>query len=228
MVEESIPLKQCSRKEKCINPLGSWLPATAEYFHRHKGRKDGLTNICQVCNRQHVKNWRDENPEQHRASSKRWRIEHPEEARALTMQWLENNPARRAQIRMKSQRKHRLSRNAKERIRRLNNLDRYKARKRAYIEAHPEQLRAQSGRRRARQRGAIGSYNHHDIAILLISQKGLCWWCGKLLDDHYQVDHRIPLARGGSNTPENLVLACEYCNKSRGAKLPQEWGGRLL
>lgn len=41
----NVPLKQCSRKEKCVNPLGSWLPATLEYFER---RGDGLRGTCRV------------------------------------------------------------------------------------------------------------------------------------------------------------------------------------
>jgi 5-methylcytosine-specific restriction endonuclease McrA len=31
------------------------------------------------------------------------------------------------------------------------------------------------------------------------------------------VDHRIPRSRGGQNDPDNLVLSCERCNKSKGA-----------
>ena len=30
------------------------------------------------------------------------------------------------------------------------------------------------------------------------------------------VDHVIPLARGGSNADDNLVLACDPCNKEKG------------
>jgi 5-methylcytosine-specific restriction endonuclease McrA len=41
----------------------------------------------------------------------------------------------------------------------------------------------------------------------------------------------IPLDRGGSNGPENIVIACPECNHSKHNKLPHEWngsGGRLL
>src|SRR5689334_15709466 len=49
MTDSSIPLKQCSRKERCVNPEGCWLPATNEYFHNSKKVKCGLTSMCKHC-----------------------------------------------------------------------------------------------------------------------------------------------------------------------------------
>lgn len=49
MSDDSIPLKQCSRKDKCCNPLGCWLPATTEYFMRHATGRDGLRGRCRCC-----------------------------------------------------------------------------------------------------------------------------------------------------------------------------------
>jgi 5-methylcytosine-specific restriction endonuclease McrA len=45
-----------------------------------------------------------------------------------------------------------------------------------------------------------------------------------------QVDHFLPLSRGGSDTKDNLVAACAPCNKAKGDQLPAEFmagrGGR--
>ncbi|WP_375338946.1 HNH endonuclease [Ancylothrix sp. D3o] len=47
-----------------------------------------------------------------------------------------------------------------------------------------------------------------------------CWWCCECLpENQLTLDHLIPKSRGGSNSPENLRLACEKCNKSRGNSL---------
>ena len=37
----------------------------------------------------------------------------------------------------------------------------------------------------------------------------------------------IPLAKGGSNGPENIVIACAPCNLKKNAKLPHEFSDRL-
>lgn len=38
-----------------------------------------------------------------------------------------------------------------------------------------------------------------------------------------EFDHRKPISRGGSNTSRNLVLACQTCNVSKGARTLPEW-----
>lgn len=45
----SIPLKQCSRKELCLHPEGSVLPATTDYFSPDNRKLDGLMPTCKVC-----------------------------------------------------------------------------------------------------------------------------------------------------------------------------------
>ena len=46
-----------------------------------------------------------------------------------------------------------------------------------------------------------------------------------------QVDHAIPVARGGSNDMENLDLICPRCNQEKGDKIPEEyivWNARSV
>jgi hypothetical protein len=49
-----------------------------------------------------------------------------------------------------------------------------------------------------------------------------CQYCGAT-DLPMDVDHVIPLTRGGSNHDSNLVAACYSCNRSKSDKLPEEW-----
>lgn len=50
-----------------------------------------------------------------------------------------------------------------------------------------------------------------------------CVFCGS--SDGLTTDHLIPQSRGGDDTADNLVLSCQSCNASRGAKGIFEWLG---
>jgi len=49
-----------------------------------------------------------------------------------------------------------------------------------------------------------------------------CIYCGKK-SAKYHVDHKNPIAKGGSNRKSNLVIACSDCNSSKGDKRMPEW-----
>jgi 5-methylcytosine-specific restriction endonuclease McrA len=60
------------------------------------------------------------------------------------------------------------------------------------------------------------------VKIRELRKATTCHWCGTGLDA-VTIDHVIPIARGGSHTPDNLVAACLRCNSSKRERLPQEW-----
>jgi 5-methylcytosine-specific restriction endonuclease McrA len=41
------------------------------------------------------------------------------------------------------------------------------------------------------------------------------------------IDHVLPRSRGGRNTWENTVAACDTCNRRKGHRTPGEWGHPL-
>lgn len=45
------------------------------------------------------------------------------------------------------------------------------------------------------------------------SQEWKCGTCKKILDETYEVDHRVALFQGGTNEPENLVALCPHCHR---------------
>jgi len=73
------------------------------------------------------------------------------------------------------------------------------------------QRRVIQNRRRARYLEAEGTYTVQDVMALYESQHGLCAYCTHPLTV-YDVDHKQPLSRGGSNWASNLCLACVPCN----------------
>ncbi|MBD2097328.1 HNH endonuclease [Trichocoleus sp. FACHB-591] len=60
---------------------------------------------------------------------------------------------------------------------------------------------------------------------LIALYESCCWWCGCCLPPKKLTrEHLIPRSRGGSNSLENLRLACFQCNNSRGNSLyPPRW-----
>ena len=78
--------------------------------------------------------------------------------------------------------------------------------------------------RRARKRNAPGCWSADDIFALLEKQDGQCPGCGAEIDfAPFEIDHIMPLARGGSNWPHNLQLLCPTCNRAKGNKTMDEW-----
>jgi 5-methylcytosine-specific restriction endonuclease McrA len=58
---------------------------------------------------------------------------------------------------------------------------------------------------------------------------GICQYTGrKLAPGEGNIDHVVPLSRGGPSTWENCVLAHREVNSRKGDRLPQEIGLRLL
>lgn len=57
--------------------------------------------------------------------------------------------------------------------------------------------------------------------------EGRCAYCAKGLElgtFDACIDHVKPLAKGGNNEDENLVMACRKCNASKHDKTLEEWG----
>ena len=164
--------------------------------------KDGLHSWCKACLRALAKANYD-----------------PERARQLHAV-RQQDPAYRAMKKAASDRWH------------AEHPDRAKAATDAWREAHPDRHRANSragtNRRRARERDAVGTYTAADVLAQHDRQKGRCFWCHEEAGSVYHVDHVTPLALGGSNGPENIVITCPTCNLSKNAKHPMDFAGVLL
>lgn len=65
-----------------------------------------------------------------------------------------------------------------------------------------------------------------------INNSKVCYWCNcKINKDNLNIDHYIPIAKGGEHTLSNLVASCSHCNKTKSAKDPYKFAnsiGRLL
>ncbi|HZP95828.1 MAG TPA: HNH endonuclease signature motif containing protein [Candidatus Limnocylindria bacterium] len=75
-----------------------------------------------------------------------------------------------------------------------------------YHSANPEVGRARSANYRARKLAADGAFTPREWLALVEQHGGACAYCGAA--GPLEADHRIPLARGGSNWIDNILPAC--------------------
>lgn len=104
------------------------------------------------------------------------------------------------------------------------NREAIKAKVKAYRQANPDARRAVKHAERARYRQAGGTFTRADLWSLYVEQDGCCFYCGHAFGvSGYHVEHRTPIVRGGTNSPENLALACPSCNLAKGRKTDDEF-----
>lgn len=202
---------------KTCYTCGKSLPATADYFQRDSQKSDGFRPSCKECrsakrreryandeelrikNRERMAQWVEENPERHKANSRRNYLKNRESRIEYSRQWREENPEK--------YRKH--------------NKDNWKREKTNpdLIEAHNARVR----NRRAKLKGNGGTHTVEELQERIEEQGYMCFYCSHPLEDNYEVDHYVPIAKGGSNDINNLVISCQFCNRSKGDKDPEDF-----
>lgn len=217
MQPEDTVLKRCSkcRQEK---------PATSDFFHRTRGNKSGLVAACKDC------------------LNAKGREKYTETGAAVRRErYLQDISTPEGRERILNQ-----QRIADRKRRRLDPEKARAERRRKYYANHERSLlwsrqhhkvsyarnsvpaRARAARYRARRVAAEGTYSTKDIDAAFKRQAGLCLYCGEPVGNQtgrkpWHADHFIPLARGGTNNPENIVIACQTCNFSKHDKMPWEF-----
>lgn len=223
--------KVCS---KCKLPF----PLTSEYWPKRATSKDGFRGQCLNCwrekGRNKMKQWRKDNPEKAKVAHNRAYWKNPEKWRQKAREWYQKNKEHVAEYN-----KHYREENpeiVKEATKRF--YDENPEYRSSYYQDHKEERneydrqwtkgnlekkRAAWHRRQARIKGNGGSYTGDQIKELLEAQERFCFHCGADISEYYEIDHWIPLTRNGSNNIENIRLLCQFCNRSKGNKLPHEW-----
>lgn len=93
----------------------------------------------------------------------------------------------------------------------------------AYYAANPEKFAAYGGNRCARIIEAGGTHTATDLKRIFKQQRGKCALCKCKLGADREVDHIIPISRGGDNGPGNLQWLCRPCNRSKSNKDPVQF-----
>jgi len=202
-------------------------------------------------NKEKFRLYKDTHAEQIRSYMKEWRLEHQNEIQVYNQRWYQEHIEHKAfywkhwssenkvylreyYIRNRSRiLAYGAQRYQLQKSRLLELCRRYRAAHRDLYKSIGKQYRqlprvklanrVKSHLRRLRLVENGGVHTVQDVLNQGESQNWCCWWCGVYCEDNYHEDHYIPLARGGSNWPKNIVISCPECNFSKGDKTPEEF-----
>lgn len=194
-------------------------------FSKHKG---GLRSRCRECCSADFKKWRSQNLEKDRQRHLgRWSRTPDEQKRRILAQQKSNRDLNRERIRVVKREHY------------VRNRDSYLLRAKKQAASNPQAVRDRaslwnktnvarrreisllsSHKRRAAIHAAPGSHTIDDLRVLFENHDWRCVYCGQIATS---VDHVVPISRGGSDSPENLVPCCRSCNSRKNRRTPQEW-----
>jgi 5-methylcytosine-specific restriction endonuclease McrA len=219
-MDSNIPTKRCST-------CGNEYPATTDYFYARIGRKYDVAGTCKKCHIARV----SENSKRPEAQARDKAYQQSPKYKAYRHEY-ERRPEVRARTKAYGQSPKKKAYNKAYREKRKEQPEQ-RSKQNEWTIAYHKTPRGKAGQKAAHHNRRLvkqsGSVTANDIELQFKSQNGRCWHCGKKISsDNYHLDHLVPLARGGKHDPRNIVISCPHCNLSKGAKLPQEWNGRLF
>ena len=149
-------------------------------------------------------------PEKQRAYGRDWMKRNPDKAREAMRRWRAAHPKEHSDDNRAYYNRHR---------------DERLQRSAAYHRANPHVGRARTQNYRARKIAALGSFTAAEWLALVEQCQGRCAYCGET--GPLEADHRIPLARGGTNNIDNILPACRRCNAKKHLLTEAEFRARL-
>ena len=208
-------LKTCT-KCLCEKPLSE--------FGKDVSKRDGLRPDCRKCISARQIAWRAANPEKQKLNERNRYLANSEARKKNSNDWYTAN-ADKAKARMV---KYRAANTEKIRVTiakwRLANPEKAKHASKKWNAANPEYVRINAQNRRARKREAGGKLSKWLSDKLFKLQRGKCaCGCKQSLGADYHLDHRMPLALGGSNEDDNIQLLRAKCNLQKSAKHPVDF-----
>ena len=174
------------------------LPATTEFFHKRASASDGLQAWCKTCVASYDTLRHAVHLDEYRERSQRWQADNPDKNRERNRRY------------------------------RKRNADKVRESQKLYRAQRPEVSRGNNQRRRAHKRNLLATFTASDWTRCLEYWRHSCAYCGrpKGLWHTLAQDHWIPLAKGGTYTPDNILPAChgvDGCNNSKIDKNGEAW-----
>ena len=180
--------------------------------------------------------WYDENRDAVRSRSKERNraryADNPEPIRAQNRAWYQQNKEQRHEYylrRKAAEPADRRRQRERERTRRryLSDPAAWLAHQKDWRQRNPDKAHAYVRASHSKRRDAANgdSFTTAQWLALLEYHGGRCAYCGSNV--RIEIDHRVPLIRGGTNTIENILPACRSCNRRKNQKTEEEFRALL-
>jgi 5-methylcytosine-specific restriction endonuclease McrA len=213
--------KEEKRKREARERTRRWRERHPEYAERSRQRR---------------RDWYQRNRSEALARNKERRralyAENPEPIRVRNRAWYQRNKEQRHEYylrRKAAEPADRRRQRERERTRRryLSAPAAWLARQKEWRQRNPEKARAyvRSSHSKRRDASKGDSFSTAQWLALLAYHGGRCAYCGS--DIRIEIDHRVPLIRGGTITIENILPACRSCNRRKNRKTEDEFRAML-
>jgi len=171
-----------------------------------------------LCKRCYMREWAGHNRDRVRAGNRRSYRKHREKRLAYQRWYRQRYPEKLRERKRKEYLAHREAYLRRAREYRRTHAEEKRARDREYARRRRD-LRRRIAREYARRRRAaiMGNPMEPVDEQAIFERDGFrCVYCGAT--SQLELDHVVPLSRGGAHCADNLVVACRSCNASKGNK----------
>lgn len=217
-------------------------------FGKRKSSKDGLNNSCKVCSSNYMKEYQKKNEEILKEYRKEYVVKNKEKRKEYRNEYNKKNKLKISDDKKKFYRKNKKKIGQKSKEHRENNKEyyvkynkSYRCDNKEYLSKYKKEygktevgrmsiLNACHKRRDIKFSKSDGTIPQHmnypltkELQDLLDRQDNKCNNCKCKISrekKNIQLDHHIPISRGGHHSISNVVFLCNACNLTKGAKVP--------
>jgi len=88
---------------------------------------------------------------------------------------------------------------------------------------NPQAVMARVAKYNEKKKAAGGYCTYYDLRKIRRQQNDKCLYCRVDLNGDGELDHKIPVSRGGTNWPSNMAWTCTTCNRDKHNKTAEEF-----
>lgn len=87
----------------------------------------------------------------------------------------------------------------------------------------PQKVMDRAAKYKEQKESSPGFCSELEARTIRRTQNDRCLYCGVALHGGGELDHKIPVSRGGDNWPQNMAWACMTCNRDKHNKTAVEF-----